>query len=199
MRQTPHSKGRARHFRRRLALAGQAMHAASSPDLVGRCCRAAGFISKFSSMLNVRCSPAYLSLTWVPGPALTMVRTPGLALEWPTNAGGYHVQYATNLPSPVTCRMNRVFRMNFSLSLSLNPQLSTNDLQQLGHQRGILPPSHRTTSRPRGLPREAEPFTRHFSGCQPAVLKSLSASNGVNDFGGRSSTTPQISTTDGHG
>jgi hypothetical protein len=28
-------------------------------------------------------------------------RAPGLALEWPTNAGGYHVQYATNRLSPV--------------------------------------------------------------------------------------------------
>ncbi len=39
--------------------------------------------------------------TWVPAPVLTVVPTPGLALEWPTNAGGYHVQYATNLLSPV--------------------------------------------------------------------------------------------------
>ncbi len=38
---------------------------------------------------------------WVPAPVLTVVQTPGLALEWPTNAGGYHVQYATNLISPV--------------------------------------------------------------------------------------------------
>jgi hypothetical protein len=37
----------------------------------------------------------------VPAPVLTMVQTPGLALEWPTNASGYHVQYATNLLSPV--------------------------------------------------------------------------------------------------
>jgi hypothetical protein len=39
--------------------------------------------------------------TWVPAPVLTVVQTPNLALEWPTNAGGYHVQYATNLLSPV--------------------------------------------------------------------------------------------------
>ncbi|HXR03172.1 MAG TPA: hypothetical protein VN836_00515 [Verrucomicrobiae bacterium] len=39
--------------------------------------------------------------TWVPAPVLTVVQTPGLALEWPTNASGYHVQYATNLLSPV--------------------------------------------------------------------------------------------------
>ena len=39
--------------------------------------------------------------TWVPAPVLTVVQTPALALEWPTNAGGYHVQYATNLLSPV--------------------------------------------------------------------------------------------------
>jgi hypothetical protein len=39
--------------------------------------------------------------TWVPAPVLTVVQTPGLALEWPTNAGGYHVQFATNLLSPV--------------------------------------------------------------------------------------------------
>jgi len=37
----------------------------------------------------------------VPGPVLTVLQTPGLALEWPTNAVGYHVQYATNLLSPV--------------------------------------------------------------------------------------------------
>ncbi len=30
-----------------------------------------------------------------------MVRTPGLALEWPTNADGYHLQYTTNLLSPI--------------------------------------------------------------------------------------------------
>jgi hypothetical protein len=28
-------------------------------------------------------------------------RAPGLALEWPTNAGDYHVQYAINLLSPI--------------------------------------------------------------------------------------------------
>ena len=39
--------------------------------------------------------------TWVPDSVLTVVQTPGLALEWPTNAGGYHVQYATNRLSPV--------------------------------------------------------------------------------------------------
>jgi hypothetical protein len=39
--------------------------------------------------------------TWVPDSVLTVVQTPGLALEWPTNAGGYHVQYVTNLLSPV--------------------------------------------------------------------------------------------------
>jgi hypothetical protein len=39
--------------------------------------------------------------TWVPDSVLTVMQTPGLALEWPTNAGGYHVQYATNLLSPV--------------------------------------------------------------------------------------------------
>jgi hypothetical protein len=39
--------------------------------------------------------------TWVPDSMLTVVQTPGLALEWPTNADGYHVQYATNLLSPV--------------------------------------------------------------------------------------------------
>ena len=37
----------------------------------------------------------------MPGPVLTVLQTPGLALEWPTNAVGYHVQYATNLLSPV--------------------------------------------------------------------------------------------------
>jgi hypothetical protein len=43
--------------------------------------------------------------TWVPAPVLTVVQTPALALEWPTNAGGYHVQYATNLLSPVVWQL----------------------------------------------------------------------------------------------
>jgi len=37
----------------------------------------------------------------VPAPVLTLVQTPGPALEWPANTGGYHAQYATNLLSPV--------------------------------------------------------------------------------------------------
>jgi hypothetical protein len=57
--------------------------------------------------------------TWVPGPVLTVVKTPGLALEWPTNAGGYHVQYATNLLSPVVWQR-----------LSGNPATNAGDFHQ---------------------------------------------------------------------
>jgi len=53
---------------------------------------------------------------WLPAPVLTVVQTPGLALEWPTNAG----------------RLATIQR-------------------QPGHQRGKLPPSHRTTCRQRSI------------------------------------------------
>ena len=89
----------------------------------------------------------------VPAPVLTVVRTPGLALERPTSAGGCHVQYATNLLSPVTYRMNRVFRMNFSLYLSLNPQLST-----INHY-AIRPPTRETSTKPSDNPSAARPAT----------------------------------------
>ena len=39
--------------------------------------------------------------TWVNSPVLTVVQNSGLTLEWPTSAVGFHVQYATNLLSPV--------------------------------------------------------------------------------------------------
>jgi len=39
--------------------------------------------------------------TWVPDPVLSLTTAAGLALEWPTNAVGFHAQYATNLAPPV--------------------------------------------------------------------------------------------------
>jgi hypothetical protein len=40
--------------------------------------------------------------TWIASPALTMVPNgAGLELEWPTNAGAFHVQFATNLAPTV--------------------------------------------------------------------------------------------------
>ena len=64
--------------------------------------------------------------TRVPAPVLTVVQTPGLALEWPTNAGGYHVQYATNLLSPVVWQ-------RFSGTLATN---AGNFLQAIGQPVG---------------------------------------------------------------
>ena len=49
-------------------------------------------------------SPAFeiFEATWVAGPALAVLpANPGLALEWPTNASIFHVQFATNLAPPV--------------------------------------------------------------------------------------------------
>ena len=40
--------------------------------------------------------------TWVPDPVLTITTIAGLALEWSTNAGAFHAQYATSLAPPVT-------------------------------------------------------------------------------------------------
>jgi hypothetical protein len=40
--------------------------------------------------------------TWVPAPVLTLSTTPGLALEWPANAGAFHAQFSTNLAPPIT-------------------------------------------------------------------------------------------------
>ena len=58
--------------------------------------------------------------TWVPSPALAaLTSTPALTLKWPTNASGYHVQYATNLASPINWQR-----------LSGNPTTNSGNLQQ---------------------------------------------------------------------
>lgn len=44
---------------------------------------------------------AVFEATWVPAPVLMVVQSPNLALEWPTNASGFHVQVATNLQSVI--------------------------------------------------------------------------------------------------
>jgi hypothetical protein len=49
-------------------------------------------------------SPAFeiFEATWVAGPDLVILpANPGWALEWPTNASSFHVQYATNLAPAV--------------------------------------------------------------------------------------------------
>jgi hypothetical protein len=57
--------------------------------------------------------------TWVPSPVLALTSTPPLTLKWPTNASGYHVQYATNLASPINWQR-----------LSGNPTTNAGNLQQ---------------------------------------------------------------------
>jgi hypothetical protein len=57
--------------------------------------------------------------TWVPSPVLALTSTPALTLKWPTNASGYHVQYATNLALPINWQR-----------LSGNPTTNGGNLQQ---------------------------------------------------------------------
>lgn len=57
---------------------------------------------------------------WVPDPVLSLTTNSGLALEWPTNASGFHAQYTTNLVPPINWQR-----------LGGSPTTASNNLRQI--------------------------------------------------------------------